>query len=163
MSDEPVPPRRLISAIPRDLEFICLKCLEKAPERRYASATELAQVLELHLKGEDLPVSRLSLWEDLRRRIRRMPALAARIGILLLVCAVLVLRSAMTGRDHFSQTLDFIRLHHILMALGVWIALSAVFQRLLRTDRGNRIVPYLWSATEVLLLTTMLLVTDSFA
>ncbi|HEV3145856.1 MAG TPA: serine/threonine-protein kinase [Gemmataceae bacterium] len=163
LSDEPLPPRRLNATIPRDLEFICLKCLEKSPERRYQSAAELARALELHLKGEDLPGSRLSFWEDLRRLVRRMPAVAARVGILFLVIMVLTARAVQTQSDHFSKTFPWIRLHHIVLALGAWIGLSALFQRMLRTDRGNRLVPYFWSFTEVLLLTTMLLVTDSFA
>jgi serine/threonine-protein kinase len=163
MSDEPLPPRRLNPKIPRDLEFICLKCLEKSPERRYASAAELAQALESHLKGEILPVSRLTLWEDLTRLVRRMPAVAARVGILFLVIFVLILRAIQSGNDQFSKTFPWIRLHHIVLALGVWIGLSAVFQRMLRTERGNRLVPYLWSFMEVFLLTTLLLVTDSFA
>jgi serine/threonine-protein kinase len=49
VSDEPVPPRRLQSKIPRDLETICLKCLQKQPSRRYASAAALAEDLRRFL------------------------------------------------------------------------------------------------------------------
>ena len=42
MTQEPLPPRRLVPSIPRDLEAICLRCLEKQPQRRYASAGALA-------------------------------------------------------------------------------------------------------------------------
>ena len=45
ISDEPVPPRRLNASIPRDLETICLKCLEKEPARRYRSAAALGEDL----------------------------------------------------------------------------------------------------------------------
>src|SRR5262249_3414443 len=54
-TEGPVPPRRLNPRIDPDLEFICLKCLEKRPEHRYASAAELARDLEAFLQGE--PVS----------------------------------------------------------------------------------------------------------
>ncbi len=49
---DPVLPRRINSAIPGDLQNICLKCLEKRPEDRYGSARELADDLERHLAGE---------------------------------------------------------------------------------------------------------------
>ena len=83
--DEPVPPRRLNPSIPRDLETICLKCLEKSQARRYASASDLAaELAALPCRRADRarPVTRP---ERAVKWARRKPAIAGLLGLVSLV------------------------------------------------------------------------------
>jgi serine/threonine protein kinase/WD40 repeat protein len=79
--DEPVPPARLQNRVPRDLETICLKCLEKEPRRRYATAQDLAEDLRRFREGRPIqarplgPVGRLGRWA------RRRPLVACLLGL----------------------------------------------------------------------------------
>jgi hypothetical protein len=80
---EPVSPKRLNPSVPRDLETICLKCLEKNPARRYRSAEELANRLQLFLDGKPIPDRPRSWLNKTARAIRARPLLSA--GVFLLV------------------------------------------------------------------------------
>jgi WD40 repeat protein/serine/threonine protein kinase len=79
--DEPVPPRRVNSAVPHDLETICLKCLQKSPGRRYVSAEELAADLKRFLDGVPIKARPVSAWERSYKAIRRHPATAALVVV----------------------------------------------------------------------------------
>ena len=85
VATEPLAPRRLNRQTPRDLETICLKCLQKEPRQRYGSAWELAEDLRRYLQGEPIQARPLGMGGRLLRWARRRPALAAVYCLLLLV------------------------------------------------------------------------------
>ena len=85
---EPVPPRSVVHRIPRDLETICLKCLEKEPARRYGSAREVAEDLTRFLAYEPIKARPVHAAERAWRWLGRRKALAgAWAAVLLLLTA----------------------------------------------------------------------------
>ncbi|MGD0093067.1 MAG: protein kinase, partial [Planctomycetota bacterium] len=90
LNDEPLPPRRITPAVPRDLETICLKCLEKAPPKRYVSAQALAEDLGRWLKDEPIVARASRPWEKAAKWARRRPAAAALIVVSAVALAVLL-------------------------------------------------------------------------
>ena len=79
--EEPVPPSRLLSRLPRDLETICLKCLAKEPPKRYASAEALAEDLCRYLAGQTILARRTPVWERGLKWARRRPLTATLLGL----------------------------------------------------------------------------------
>src|SRR6185437_383769 len=84
---EPVPPRRLNPAVPRDLETIILKAMDKEPGGRYATAKELTNELRRFLEGRPIVARRPSLLDRAGKWSRRNTALVASV-VLALVLAV---------------------------------------------------------------------------
>ena len=80
MTQEPTPPRKLVTGLDRDLETVVLRCLEKDPLRRYPSATALAEDLERWLRDEPILARRAGQGERLTRWVRRNRALAGLLG-----------------------------------------------------------------------------------
>jgi WD40 repeat protein/Flp pilus assembly protein TadD len=84
LHEEPEPPRKADRGVPRDLETVCLKCLEKDPARRYASAAALADDLRRFLNGEPVQARPAGALERWAKWVRRRPVEAAAVVLLAL-------------------------------------------------------------------------------
>ena len=78
---EPRAPRKLNAKVPVDLETICLKAMEKDPDRRYQSAGAMAEDLRRHVSRFAISARRAGPAERLRKWIKRHPGLAAGVGV----------------------------------------------------------------------------------
>jgi serine/threonine protein kinase/tetratricopeptide (TPR) repeat protein len=105
MRDPAVPPRRLQPGVPRDLQTICLKCLEKDPARRYATAALFADDLRRFLDGRPIlarpvgPLGRLTRW------CRRQPVVAS-LFFALAVCTPLLAVQWWRAEHHAKNAQD---------------------------------------------------------
>jgi len=150
LEQEPAPPRRIRPGVPRDLELICLKCLEKAPEARYPTAAALADDVDRFLRGEDVAARRAGFRVRLRRWVRRETALAFRLAGLGLI-------AGLTDYNHWYSPGPDPSVHARVMAtLATWALASLAFQGLLRAEWRARWVRPAWLGTDVLLLTVIL-------
>ena len=71
LDSDPLPPRLLNPNVPRDLEAICMKCLEKEPPHRYSSARDLGDELVRYLEGEAIHASAVNLLDRVTRALRQ--------------------------------------------------------------------------------------------
>jgi hypothetical protein len=148
VSEEPTPPRRLRRKVPRDLETVCLKCLEKDPHRRYATAEALADDLHAFQCGEPIQARPLGRFGRLVRWAAHRPALAATLcGLVVFYANHLLLMSlgleGEGGNFHFFVT----------GVVLVWAAGAVGFQQLMSRPRWRGLATYGWAALDVILLT----------
>jgi hypothetical protein len=127
---EPVPPGRLQRRLPRSLEIVCLKCLEKEPRRRYASAGELAEDLRRYLANEPI-LARPPGWLDRFRLWSRRPERVHDAGAFSVFLGFVCMLWCLVGFAHIGvgvqQPPDVARALAVLAALMVVIYVPPVF------------------------------------
>lgn len=115
-STDPVRPRSIRPSLERDLETICLKCIEKEPRRRYGSALALAEDLERFLDGRPIlarpvkPLERLWMWTR-RKPVHAALAVMAALAVLASLAALVAWRQ---GRGIEREARHQIRQRHLL-------------------------------------------------
>jgi serine/threonine-protein kinase len=97
LNEEPPSPRTINPEVPRDLETICLKCLEKEPDRRYGSAAELAEDLRRFARGQAITARPQRAGRAILKRYQRNP-LTAWLAILVLLLLGLLVYFLIAGR-----------------------------------------------------------------
>lgn len=101
---EPVPPRKLNSAIDRDLETIALKCLEKQPDRRYTNVAEVGSEIKRFLAGRPIVARPISSVERFSRFCRRNAVVSGLVSLVLLSVLVGVVGIASQWRAAVGES-----------------------------------------------------------
>jgi WD40 repeat protein len=143
LTEDPVPPRQLVPHIPRDLEVITLKCLEKDPRKRYPSAAALAADLRRFLAGEPVVARPASAYERAVKWVRRNPMLSSLILVSLLAVAGMSV-GAWVHQQHLAAALEEVRRsdeesRQALVRLGVQQGMRAL-------DNGHVSLALAWFA-----------------
>ncbi|MCA9038815.1 MAG: serine/threonine protein kinase [Planctomycetaceae bacterium] len=148
LESEPLLPRKLNPRIPRELELICLKCLEKKPENRFQSAAELADELQRFLQGEPLQTTTMEWSNRFRRFLRRELPLVVRLSGIGLASFIVQLNYVLFGAEK--------SLHRNVMTIfGLWAIAVCGLQWLVNRNRLPNFTRYGWAAADVLFLTWM--------
>jgi serine/threonine-protein kinase len=151
VSEEPVPPRQLNARTPKDLQTICLKCLEKDPRRRYASARALAADLLAQQRGEAISARPPGILGRADRWVRSRPALAATlIALTVLYLNHLVLLALGAPNEGGS-------FHWFATGLTVaWASGASLCQWLVNRSRWSTAATFAWAALDVMMATLMM-------
>ncbi len=137
VADDPTPPRAINPNVHPDLETICLKCLEKAPEKRYASARDLAEELQRFLQNEPIRARPLSAVGRTLRRISKHRALLVPIGVAVLAVAVAGTVWLVQNARHRTQVAAGLEVGRQFREQDQPREARDAYQRVLAIDPGN--------------------------
>ncbi len=154
LENDPTPPRRIRPQVPPELELICLRCLEKAPADRFASAQALADALDAYLKGEEIGLTLPGVRYRVRHWARREPALASRLVMLPICVLIAQANYSLLGQTPLDRHL------RVLGILGIWGAVSFVCQWMMNHKPWAEATRYLWAGIDIVLFSLIVLVAD---
>lgn len=142
--------RSLNAAVPRELEWICLKCLEKRPADRYPTAAALADDLDRCLRQEPPEARAGPIWHRLRRWGRREPVFAAHLlGLAFVLLLIQLIFMGHSGRD--------VQYHLTICALLVaWMIVSWLLQQIAHRRQAGEVASLAWNVADVGFLTGLL-------
>lgn len=146
---DPLPLRHWNRKIPRDLEHICLRCLDKSPDRRYATAQDFADDLERFKCGEKPADQVQSVAVKISRLARRYPSATYRLLGLLPTLLIIVLR-CLIEPTYWAFYLP------TLIGLSVWSILSLGWEYFTNQELSARWVPFAFVLTDIVMLTVIL-------
>jgi serine/threonine protein kinase len=103
--EDPIPLRKLVPSLPKDIETICMKCLEKPKRRRYQSAKALMGDLELFLNGEPITARPLTQWE-LAVKWAKQHKLMVSVGVVVLLLISVFWWAKLASMDEIQKAKD---------------------------------------------------------
>jgi len=153
LAGEPTLPSQHQPGIPRGLESICLKCLEKNPAARYATAGELADDLQRFLDNEPIAARPADIGQRLRRWARREPALVAHVLGLGLILTTVQITYLLVGTDpqYYLQHTG---------VLGSWMVMVVILQKLFNIPRFSEPAAVAWCVLDTVYMTTVLVLAE---
>ena len=143
INEDPPSPRKFNSRVPRDLETICLKCLEKEPHRRYATAAEFSDELQRWFKGESIIARPNSLllrfWKWYGQRTSRVAGAIAIFSCAFMIVNVLVTMTILVGSQAASSGFTFAMISG-LIATAIGLLFPGIGVRSgIAAQRGSRL------------------------
>lgn len=144
---DPLPPSHWNKRVPAELEQICLRCLEKEPERRYESAAAVADDLQRYLQREPLALPPLGLVHRARRWARREPGLVARV-VGIAVAATIEQTYYLSSHYRVAEHPDARDHWRVMAVLAAWAIFSWICQSALNRGLPVTMVAACWAAAD---------------